>query len=359
MEVGSTETPSVDGPPTHSSPWSNQGVVPWSDDFVFDNPTQRIIIAIAACLITVIGIPGNIMVILAVMLSKKLQNKTNVFVVNLACADMLTCAVLPFQAVSLLNETPPLPSFLCRMVAIFVWLGVGSSVVNLALIAFIRYSLITKSRSYSDRLLTKPKLSLFICGAWFVPFLIIVLPLPFDVGYLGYSPTYKMCTGYWKDPLSEISTVIDLFIAFLCLIVIMLCYVKIYRFVRNAGRNLIQPRNSITINEDPESSRTAPLTSTEVAIFRRQVEVTKNLFIVVCTYVICVMPYGFSNIPGPKNPFVPWTILLLYMNSCLNPIIYGLKHPQFKEVFWAIITCSWRNIPEPSLVVSFFCNIST
>ncbi|KAJ8022216.1 Melatonin receptor type 1B [Holothuria leucospilota] len=262
---------------------------------------------------------------------------------------MLTCAVLPFQAVSLLNEIPPFPAFLCRAVAIFVWLGLGSSVVNLALIAFIRYSIITKSRSYFDRLLTKAKLFLFVCGAWVVPFSFIFLPPAFDVGAVGYAQRYKICTADSTHPLSDVYAASGLIVELPCLVLIVFCYVKIYRFVRNAGRNLIQPKNRLTITEDHE----------KLAIFRRQVKVTKNLFIVVCTYVICVMPFGFNSLPGPTYPLIPWTLLLLFTNSCLNPIIYGLKHPQFKEVFWSIMTLSWRNIPEPSSLITSFSNIST
>ncbi|KAJ8022211.1 Melatonin receptor type 1A [Holothuria leucospilota] len=337
---------------TSASPFSSKS---WPDHPVLENRTQQLTVAIMACLITVIGIPGNSIVILAVMSSKKLQNKTNIFVVNLACADMVTCAVIPFQAVSLLNETWPFSEAFCQVVAVLTCLGLGSSVVNLALIAFIRYSIITKSLTFHERLFTKTNLSLFVCGAWLFPlFFTLILPLV-DVGALGYSERYKLCTSDISHALSHVYALAVILVLFPSLVVIILCYVKIYQFVRGSGRNLIEFKSGISTREDPEKSREAPSSSIEVAIFRRQVKVTENLFIVVCTFIVCVTPFGITNgIPAATYPMIPWTLLLFFMNSCLNPIIYGLKHPQFKEVFWPIMTCSWRNIPEPSELIKFF-----
>ncbi|KAJ8022212.1 G-protein coupled receptor moody [Holothuria leucospilota] len=306
----------------------------WSDNFVFESPIQRLFSAIVICLVTIIGIPGNGIVILAVMLSKKLQNRTNVFVVNLACADMLTCSVLPFQAVALISEAWPLSTELCGAVAILMWLGLGSGVMNLALIAFARYLIITKSRTFNDRIFTKITLSLLVCGAWLVPLHFMIIPPALGIGAIGYSHQYKLCTADSSHSLSDIYTLISLFFEFPCLLVILLCYVNIYRFLRNANFNLVQSRNCFAISGDLDSER-APHTS-EGAVFRHQVKVTEKMFIIVCSYIICVMPFVLvCTIPAPTYPLIPWAYLLLFLNLCLIPIIYGLKHPQFKlKKFW-------------------------
>ncbi|KAJ8022213.1 Melatonin receptor type 1B [Holothuria leucospilota] len=342
--------------------FSDEGLspsTPWSKEFVFESSNQRLIAAIVTCLVTVIGIPGNSMVILAVMLSKKLQNRTNVFVVNLACADMLTCSVLPFQAVALLSETWPLSTELCGAVAILMWLGLGSAVMNLALIAFTRYSIITKSRAFTDRMFTNNRICLLVCGAWLIPPVFILIPPAFGVGAVAYSHRYKLCTADSTNPMSDIYAYISLLVELPCLVVIIVCYFNIYRFVRKAGFNLTQSKR-FTIANGLQNWGKTPQISTEVAVFHRQVKVTKKLFIIVCTYIICVMPFGLAcAIPAPIYPIIPWAYLLLFLNLCLNPIIYGIKHPQFKEVFWPIITCSWKNIPEPSSLIASFSNIAT
>ena len=61
---------------------------------------QQLYVAILLIL-AVLGTFGNMLVIAAVILSRKLRHATNMFVLNLSIADLLTCAyVVPVQAVA-------------------------------------------------------------------------------------------------------------------------------------------------------------------------------------------------------------------------------------------------------------------
>ncbi|KAJ8042652.1 5-hydroxytryptamine receptor 4 [Holothuria leucospilota] len=323
---------------------------PRSQGYVFEDPTQRLIVAVIVCVVSLVGLPGNSLVMLAVLLSKKLHNRTNVFVVNLAFADFLTCLMLPFQAVALLHDSWPLSESLCTVVAIVMWAGLGSSVVNLAVIAFMRFYIITKPRKKYEKLFSKPAMTFMVIGAWLVPFLLIFVPPLFGLGRIGYSPRYRICSADSSHPLADIYAILSSVVVE-CpgLIIIMVCYVKIYLFVRASSREVIlrARTQSMQMAKRPKQ----PPNQMEEAVFRRQLQVTQNLFVVVCSYIICIMPFGLACvIPAPTYPAIPWTSVLLMINSCVNPIIYGLKHPQFKEVFRPILTCSWMKIPEPLLI---------
>ncbi|PIK36695.1 putative muscarinic acetylcholine receptor M2-like [Apostichopus japonicus] len=165
-----------------------------SPGYVFEDPTQRTLLSVIVILVAAVGIPGNILVMIAVTFSKRLQTKTNSFVVNLACSDLAACLVLPFQVVALLNDSWPLPDPLCTFVAVVVWVGLGSSVVNLALIAFNRFTLITKSRTHYDQLYSKRNLVLMLVSAWIIP---IVLVTAHPCVALEESATrrYKICSA--------------------------------------------------------------------------------------------------------------------------------------------------------------------
>lgn len=83
---------------------------------------------------------------------------------------------------------------------------------------------------------------------------------------------------------------------------------------------------------------------------RRQVEITKNLFYVLCAFLVCITPYLILlvfNDDGPLAAFAPYAAACLMVNNCINWIIYATKHPHFKVVFKCILTCKWREIPEP------------
>ncbi|XP_071833853.1 G-protein coupled receptor moody-like [Apostichopus japonicus] len=307
--------------------------------YVLEDLTVRKLWSVMAILVAAVGIPGNILVMIAVTFSKRLQTKTNAFVVNLACSDLAACLVLPFQVVALLNDSWPLPDPLCTFVAVVVWVGLGSSVVNLALIAFNRFTLITKSRTHYDQLYSKRNLVLMLASAWIIPIFLVTVPPLCGLGRIGYSERYKLCSADSNHPLSNVySFITSAFVGVPCLIIIITCYVKIYRFIRAKNRELFSNNESRGENKGNAHS----------AAFKSQVKVTRNLFLVVCSYIICIMPYAIACLIPPSYPAIPWVSLFLIANCCVNPIIYGLKHPQFRDVFRHILSCKFRLIPEPS-----------
>lgn len=84
---------------------------------------------------------------------------------------------------------------------------------------------------------------------------------------------------------------------------------------------------------------------------RRQVEITKNLFYVVCAFFICLTPYSVCLVYDASDPAVPYTGAFVLFNSCINPIIYATKHPYFKQVFKCILQCKFQDVPEPASFV--------
>lgn len=325
-----------------------------SPGYRFEDPTQRLILAIITCITASIGIPGNILVMVAVSFSKKLQTKTNAFVVNLACSDLSTCLVLPFQVVALLNDEWPLADILCTIVAVIVWVGLGSSVVNLALIAFNRFYLITRSRTRYDRLYSRRNLVLMLATAWLIPFILVTVPPLCGLGGIGYSERYKICSSDSEHPLSDVYAFLSsVLVEVPCLIIIVTCYVKIYRFIRAKNKDLFGDNPLQNTSADGKQS------SSQSAAFKRQVKVTKNMFLVVCSYIVCIMPFAIACLIPPSYPAIPWVSVFLIANCCVNPIIYGLKHPQFREVFRHIMSCKLTLIPEPTKFLQSLTSNST
>lgn len=315
------------------------------DEYELVDPTQRLILSILTSIVSVIGIPGNLLVIVAVVFSRKLQTKTNAFVVNLAMSDLSTCLVLPFTSLALLSDVWPLSDVVCIIVGAVILIGLWSSVVNLALIAFNRYYMITRPRSSYDRLFSRSKLIIMLFLAWVIPILVIVVPPIFGVGGIGFSMRYKVCTTISTNEYSDLYAILmSILVQVPCLVIIVVCYIKIYRYIALKNRELFTESSQL------EMSKKRP-SSIHAAAFKRQVQVTKNLFMVVCSYIICIMPFSIASLIPPSYPVMPWVSAILIMNSCVNPIIYGLKHPQFRQVFKCIITCKWRLIPEPSKIL--------
>ncbi|CAJ1078570.1 -hydroxytryptamine receptor 2A [Xyrichtys novacula] len=97
--------------------------------------------ALLILVVIAVTVMGNILVILAVSLEKKLQNATNYFLMSLAVADMLLgILVMPISMVTILYDYGwPLPSDLCP---IWIYLDVlfsTASIMHLCAISLDRY----------------------------------------------------------------------------------------------------------------------------------------------------------------------------------------------------------------------------
>ncbi|XP_038073977.1 alpha-1B adrenergic receptor-like [Patiria miniata] len=321
-------------------------------NFRFEDPVQRIIIGCVYCLVAVVGFAGNFMVILAVILSRKLQSRINAFVVNLAVADVLNCCAIPFTAVALfsLGGWPPeLPPLLCSFMGGLHFLSLETSVMNLAAIAINRYVLITKTSATYRSIYTPKKIAAMVVFTWVYSALLCSLPFV-GIGMFGYSEKYKTCNQDNSLETSDLFSLLGSALGFpIPLIVLVVCYIKIYRHIKGHMKKL--SGNDVQLAETSNSSTasTKRLTRNPPASFnKRQVQITKNLFYVVCAFVACLAPFGIALMVPPSDPAIPWTGMIAIVNSAINPIIYGAKHPHFKEVFRHMLRCRYRMIPEPS-----------
>ncbi|XP_071812502.1 G-protein coupled receptor moody-like [Apostichopus japonicus] len=325
-------------------------------DYQFDDPVQRIIVAIITSLASCIGLIGNVLVIIAIIFSKRLQNKTNVFVTNLAIADLVTCSLLPFQVVALLVDPWPLSDILCTAVGMLTWICLWTSNVTLALVAYNRYNIVLKKRDEYEKIYKKWKMVLWIVFSWILPTSLVTIPPAFDFGAMGYSTRYRVCTADTSHPKSDwYALLTSVTVQVPCLIVIIVSYTLLFRHVRIHNQKMLElfsaPSGKIS-TQDVESGRVSQAAvSMQRHVFKRQHQITKNLFVVVCSFMICVMPFGIACLIPPSYPAIPWVSMLVLVNSCVNPIIYGLKHPQFNEVFRPLICCHLRKIPQPSKVL--------
>ncbi|KAJ8024387.1 Orexin receptor type 1 [Holothuria leucospilota] len=187
--------------------------------------------------IMLVGVCGNTLIFVAYCLSRRLQTKTNIFVINLAAADILTCACLPITTLAILLD------------------------VNV------------NTRSWLDPL----------CAV--------------DIGAIKISFNCSFTT-----------------------------------------LTLIALNRS---GEDEGKMNATPVT-------QNQVDITKNLFYIFVAFLICFGPVVVSEAIDANDIVKSYTSIIIVLNSCVNPIIYGIKHPHFRQILHCILSCSWSEIPEPA-----------
>lgn len=307
-----------------------------SSEFVFDDYTQRVIVATAVICTSLLGICGNSLVILSVMLSRKLRTASNVFIVNLACSDLLTSLHTPWNAVALLSRNGwPLPAWICTAAAGIMFVCVGCSLYNLASIAIDRYIVITRVHyRIEGAIYPRYIMVVWIALTWLLPVMIFIVPPLNRTGGLGFNAKYHSCSQLSSSSTSntyDVITSIGLYP--IPLIIIMTSYITIYVHIRRHGKYMMTMTNG---GEDHDTQVTT-------RVKERQVQITKNMFLVVCAFYFCITPYGISLVFDASDPVVPYVATMVLMNACINPLIYA-KHPLFKDVYKKMLTCRWREV---------------
>ena len=114
-------------------------------EFLPSRPSTLSCIFAAFCCITftVVGCVGNWLTIIALTRCRRLRNATTAFVVSLAVADFLFCAVcLPLTATRYIYEEWILGNELCNLFPFFFYGNVAASLMSMTAITFNRYVLL-------------------------------------------------------------------------------------------------------------------------------------------------------------------------------------------------------------------------
>lgn len=213
--------------------------------FEFNSYPQRVLVAGILLIVFITGTIGNSLTILAVLLTRKLQNATNTFVINLAVSDLLACLFIPWSFAGLLNrrEWPENLAFACSVAGGVLTVSVGCSFYTLASIALNRLVLITCSKHTYHTVFSAPALILWVLVIWAIPFCVVILPPIFGIGALGYNPKYKTCSdisvGYHDNASQSYDYIQAAGVFPVPLIVLLVSYCKILHYVWSHSRKFV------------------------------------------------------------------------------------------------------------------------
>ncbi|XP_038061020.1 G-protein coupled receptor moody-like [Patiria miniata] len=326
---------------------------------------ELIFFSVGFSILIVLSIIGNSLVLVAVARTKKLQNVTNVFVVNLSVTDCLSSFVFPWSVLGMASTTPgyPLESDVpCVAAGGLLLIAVGCSVNTLANIALNRCILITRPKETYQWLYTPKKNALRVLVSWFVPFCATVVPPLCGVGDLGFDPESRTCNDVDTHPRAAAYDKVQFaFIYPVPLLVIIVSYILIWRHVKRhfrTRRNNSISLQSITnpLTSKPDASDTTVSSSQKpreesprhcgssrhLSRMRNdQLAITKNLFVVVLAFLVCFSPLCFMVVTNSNHRYHLYGGLFLFASGCVNPVIYAAKHPHFRPVLRSMIRCRY------------------
>eukprot|EP00057_Strongylocentrotus_purpuratus_P015121 XP_011669595.1 PREDICTED: uncharacterized protein LOC105440771 [Strongylocentrotus purpuratus] len=150
-------------------------------------------------IIVVIGVVGNSLVFLAIAVSRSLQTRSNILVVNVLVADIVVCCLLPLQSATLLLADAPdgegaLPTKVCAGVATLATMCLWSRMATFGVLSHQQWKQQTKSRSLWASIHKRKRPLIVASLTWLCPLVAILVPrFATECIHLGYSNETKLC----------------------------------------------------------------------------------------------------------------------------------------------------------------------
>ncbi|XP_070813222.1 C-X-C chemokine receptor type 2-like [Pituophis catenifer annectens] len=286
--------------------------------------TIKYIVAFIYFLVCILSLLGNSLVILVVSYSKGNHSVTDVYLLNLAIADLLFAVTLPIWAVYRAHEWI-FGTFMCKIASVLKEVNFYSGVLLLAFISFDRYLAIV----YATRAATQKRHWVkFVCiGIWLFAFLFSLPVIRFREAFTVSNPHHTVCyeniggnqTTKWRVVLRILPQVFGFLLP---LTIMIICYgITVHR--------LYQTKN------------------------KQKKKAMKVILAVVLVFVLCWLPYNIAllfdtllriryindtcSVRERIDDALSGTEILGVAHSCINPIIYAFIGQKFRNNFLKIL----------------------
>ncbi|XP_022085547.1 somatostatin receptor type 2-like [Acanthaster planci] len=274
--------------------------------------------------VCIIGLLANTWVIWVLLRRLGLKTAGNMYILNLAIADDLFLAGLALQAAYQIKNIWPFGEFLCRAALAFDGLNMYASAFFVTALSIERYMAV--SRSSRARLHRKRRQAAAVSVVIWIAAILAALPTLLASTYMyqeHQNGSYHLCITdftsfgqpgrqFWTQAFITYNFVLGLCVP---LTVSCFCY----------GRLIVQMREvSMRNDAGADIKRVTRIVTGVVVVF----------FLCWAPFYICrmILVYNRDLNYWDGRPFVfEISLLLTYINSCVNPFIYALISEKFRE----------------------------
>ncbi|XP_076130785.1 trace amine-associated receptor 13c-like [Alosa pseudoharengus] len=279
--------------------------------------------------ISVFTVLLNLLVIISIFHFKQLHTPTNLLILSLAVADLfIGLTVMPVEGSQLIETCWYFGDTLCNIFPFIYSVVLSGSLCSLVLISIDRFIAVNDPLRYSLKV-THNKVVIIVVLGWCICLLYMFF-LFYD--HLTEMEPHRTCHGECLLTTMGFSWIVgDLFVSFIvpCSTVIILnmkifCTAKYHTKVINSVTERERAGNKDTITSKKSSRKAA-----------------KSIGVLVTVYLLCYMPYFlgiFAYGTDSLSYLFKCLLWIVYLNSCMNPIIYALFYPWFKVSTKHIIT---------------------
>ncbi|XP_053207205.1 neuromedin-U receptor 2-like [Panonychus citri] len=304
-------------------------------------------------LIFVAGLIGNTATILVILRFKYMQSVTNLYLLNLAIADLLTlCAAMPLELYQLWHQYPwELGGFACQLKVLIPETTANASILTLVTFTLERYAAICgspktpppniNSSSSTRNRFTRNTLAIWLLGL--LGALPLVLYTRINYLYVNDQPLQgsAWCGLPFNDPDRTWETIMlsSTIIFFIFpLLIICLLYYFIAITLKKATR--LDPISNIDLHLNDQRCSRKIMQSRKIVI--------RLLVAIVIAFTICWTPFHaqrllflyvslyseWSNqLRSVNQVLFPMAGVFYYLNSSINPILYSVMSTRFRVAF--------------------------
>ena len=285
----------------------------------------------------IIGVWGNITVIIYTIFWSKEKTATSYLVGHLALADLLVCLTFyPIWSIEFIQTILNIDSdqdFFCRLSRSSISALLFASVATLLAITVDRYLCIVKPLRY-PLIVTKRRVFAAISGIWLTACFLFIILLVYIRRYDDRLRSY--C--YLNTPLNFFK---DVFIGYLPLTVIFILNVWILIVAEKQRKRILAETVGavITSNEQPLNRMS------HINRFFHALKAVKTFSIVVTVLTFCILTptvvgkvvqYSCSD-----SCVQMWYVVFHYefygLNSIVNAFIYGMRHIKYRKAYGHIL----------------------
>lgn len=270
---------------------------------------------------------GIILSLLLVCLLRQLHTPTNFLLLSLAVSDFLISFLMLFQMI-LLDGCWFLGDIVCGLYYFMDYTITSASIGTMVLISVDRYVAICDPLRYRTTM-TQKRLQISITLCWTCS--AIFQGIRFKDSFKNTSSA-KTCFGQCTVVLSFAAGMADMVLSFLGPVsVVVVLYIRVFSVVVSQSRAIASQVASVTLH-----------CSLKVSTLKSEMRAATTLGLVVVAFLICVCPYfchilaGQSASVGTSSTFV--IVILFYMNSFINPLIYATFYSWFRKSVKLIVT---------------------
>ena len=264
----------------------------------------------------VIGLIGNIFVLIIVHQRNATRSIHGIFVTCLAVADLvLLCFDSPVSILRRFDIVSVI--FNCRVdLTVMASMGYNAGLFTITSMAMHRCHVVT--HPWRPKLKRKGAI-IWVSLIWLAAF-ILVIPL-----IVVNKPTEKGCEEFWPTSgQSQAYTVSLMTIQYIMpLLITAFCYMRIWLFLKS--RPVLPNNSGLTTARETHGEENT----------RESMVILKTVAVIVLLFLVLLLPtqvawmlLDFRNISSDELWFV--SDILTRLHSCLNPVVYGVMNKQYR-----------------------------